>query len=373
MRVLIATGIYPPETGGPATFVPALAADWNARGWDVTVVTYGDANTLTSKFWKVDVVSRSGGPLLRYLRYALRVWKLAQGVDLVFLQGPVSDGLPGTIGALFAGCPTVLRVPGDFVWEGMQREQASAVLSLEAFLASKKPLKWRFVFWLESLVARRASRVITPSRYLQRLVQAWGVPEARGRVIYNTVELQKDLPAREELRASFGLKEGQTILFANARGVPWKRIDFLLEVLRELPASYELIHVGEGPEIARWKQYAIELGVANRVQFKGRVSYLDVQRWGRAADAFLLPSLYEGFPHVAVEAACQGLPCFLSDQGGNLEAGLVYPERVHILPYGDLRAWKEALLHLPPPLEPMLPEPFSLVAEAYAKIVQELV
>lgn len=371
MHVLIATGIYPPETGGPATFVPALAADWSSRGWEVTVVTYGDVQTKRSTDWKVEVVARAGGPIARYLRYINRVRVLAKQADIVFLQGPFSDGLPGTIGAIFAGRPTMLRVPGDFAWEGMQREQAAATQSLETFLVAVKPLKWRCIFWLESLIARRARAVVTPSRYLQKLATAWGVKEMRKQVVYNTVELDLNLPSRAVLRTECGFSENQKILLSNARGVPWKRVDFLLEVLRELPESYRLIHVGEGPEIARWKQVAIDLGVASRVEFLGRVPYLKVQQLARAADAFLLPSLYEGFPHVAVEAACHGLPCFLSDQGGNPEAGSQYPERIRILPYADNHAWRQALGEIPPVFEPIPPQPFAEVAEAYATILKQ--
>ncbi len=366
MRVVLATGIYPPETGGPATFVPALAADWQAQGMEVTVVTYGDERTDRSSTWNVEVVPRTGGVLFRYLRYALAVYRAARTADVVFLQGAFSEGLAGTIGAMLARRPTVLRVPGDFAWEGMQRERPSMVLSLESFLKSTKPLKWRLVFAIESWVARRAKRVITPSRYLKLVSSAWGVPSKRQCVIYNTVELETVFPSRAELRATLGLSSDRTILLSNARGAPWKRIDFLLEVLKELPATYQLVHIGEGPEVKRWKDYADKLGLGERVRFIGRVSYREVQRWARAADAFLLPSLYEGFPHVAIEAACHGLPCYLSDQGGNPEAGDLYPERIRILPYADQAAWVAALVKLLPTFEPIAPKPFSTVAQIYA-------
>lgn len=370
MRVLLATGIYPPETGGPATFVPALAAEWKARGMEVTIVTYGDERTHLSKEWLVEVVSRAGGVLVRYVRYALRVWRLARRADVVFLQGAFSEGLPGTIGAMLARRPTMLRVPGDFAWEGMQREGVSSAQALEQFLATKKPLKWRAVFAVESWVARRAKAVVTPSRYLQALAVAWKVREERRHVIYNTVRLEQNLPSREVLRRELGIAEGSVVLLVNARGASWKRVDFLLEILRVLPSQYVLVHVGEGPEIAAWKTRAEALGVAERVQWKGRVPYEDAQRWARAADALLLPSLYEGFPHVAIEAACHGTPCFLSDQGGNPEAAEAYPDRIRILPYAHLEAWKTALRTIPAPYASLSPESFSDVAQKYATVIR---
>lgn len=364
-RVLLATGIYPPETGGPATFVPALASEWTKRGFEVTVITYGDERTVRSPNWHVEVVSRTGGVLARYWRYFLRVKHLAKAADIVFLQGAFSEGFPGALAAKCVGVPTMLRVPGDFAWEGFQRERPTVALPLEQFLEQPKPWKWRLVFALESWVARSARCIVMPSRYLQTLARAWGVSETRQRVIYNTVEIAQ-LPPRTELRQRLKIPEDRVVLLTNVRGVPWKRVDFLLRVLAELPSQYHFVHIGEGPELSRWKDQVHDLKLEDRVTFCGRVPYSEVQIWSRAADAFVLPSLYEGFPHVALEAACQGTPCFVSDKGGNPEAHDAYPERIQVLPYDDFDAWLQALSHLPPHQEPLTPTPFAAVADAYA-------
>lgn len=367
MKIVLATGIYPPEIGGPATFVPALADDWCKRGLEIAVVTYGDAQTALGAGWPVEVVSRAGGPFLRYLRYAWCVARCARRMkaDVVFLQGPFSDGLPGTVGALMAGKPTALRVGGDFAWEGMQSAQPGNVQSLDVFLKSKKAFKWSMIFALESWVARRTSLVVTPSAYLQRLADAWGVKKDRQRVIYNTVEVESNLSTRHELRARFGIQESAQVLLAVARAAPWKRIDFLLEVLKDLPKTHQLVFLGEGPELGHWRALAKTLGLETRVRFEGRVSRRTVQEWALAADCFLLPSLYEGFPHVAVEMVSAGLPCFVSDQGGNPEAARLYPDQIQVLPYDQQAVWLQALQVLPARKAPIVPEPFTNVANAY--------
>ena len=371
MRVLLATGIYPPESGGPATFVPALAADWQKHGIEIAVVTYGDERTERSSACDVEVVSRAGGAFVRYVRFALRVWRAARYMkaDVVFLQGAFSEGLPGTIGAWLAGRPTVLRVPGDFAWESMQRE-TSSLLALEAFLKSSKPIKWRVIFWLESLVARHATAVIAPSRYLEQLLSAWGVRKANQHVIYNTVESAPALPSRTETRSALAFAPGARVLVCVARAVPWKRVDFLLDVLIRLPVTHQLVVLGDGPELDHWKALAKQAQLAARVRFEGRVSHQDVFRYLHAADAFVLPSLYEGLPHVALEAACLGRPCFLSDRGGNPEAQAMFPDRIRILPYAQIDVWVEALTSLPELLLPISPVPFAHVAEAYADTIK---
>ncbi len=73
MKILLATGIYPPDIGGPATYVRHLAQELTKRGTEVTVVTYGEVESGKWKVesgWKVFHVSKSGGPLLRWRRYA---------------------------------------------------------------------------------------------------------------------------------------------------------------------------------------------------------------------------------------------------------------------------------------------------------------
>ena len=370
MRILIATGIYPPESGGPATYSRALAASLVERGNQITVVTYGDAKAESAEAWTVRVISRSGGPLWRYLKYAWRVFFEARTADIVYLQGTVSEGLPATIGAILAGRPTAMRVPGDYAWEIYQQRVKNPEL-LDAFLQKRHSGRIRWLEHIERWTAKHASSVITPSEYLKRVAMSWGVPESKIHVVLNTVN---PLPSGGDptgVRSVYHL-EHATVLLSVARAVPWKGGKFLLRVLKQLPDSYYLVWAGDGPACLEWEAYAKELGIESRVFFLGRVSRNDLASWYHAADIFLLASGYEGYPFVVPEAASAGLPCLVSDKGGNPETKNDFPEYVEVLPYENEEAWLQALQTLPIKKNPAKLRPWSRVVDETFNTLQSV-
>lgn len=370
MRILLATGIYPPESGGPATYTRALAASLVERGHSVIVVTYGDAEAEASDSWAVCVVTRSGGPVLRYARYAWRVFIEARKADLVYLQGAVSEGLPGTLGARLAGRPTAMRVPGDYAWELYQQSTEDPEL-LDAFLQRRHSGRIGWLERIERWTAKRASVIITPSEYLKHVVMKWGIPAAKIHVVLNTVQ---PLPLGGDpalIRSSYHL-EHSLVLLSVARAVPWKGGRFLLRVLKQLPEAYHLVWAGDGPARLEWEAYAKELGIESRVFFLGRVSRADLASWYRAADAFLLASGYEGYPFVVPEAASVGLSCFVTDKGGNPETKNDFPDHVEVLPYEDEQAWIRALESLPERKPPANLRPWSLVVDETFTFLQNV-
>lgn len=343
MRILIAAGIYWPETGGPAVYARNFARACIERGHTVTVVTYGDQRTLAGgDGYPVHVVSRVGGPIVRYVRYIFRVYRLARQADVVYLQGGVSEGLPGTLGAVCARVKTVMRVPGDYAWEMSMQQSGARGELLDEFIQRSHGGTIGWYERIERWTARRARMVIVPSRYLERIVQLWGVPTERIQVIQSTIEPLRVSRSREEVRRVFACGD-QKVILTNVRAVPWKGVDFLIDVVARLPEAYVLVVIGEGPLLETWKQRAQDRGLASRVRFLGRVSREVVAEWNQAADVFVLPSGYEGYPHVVIEAVSMGLPCLVSDRGGNPETAQEFPEYVQVVPYQDHEAWVRAL------------------------------
>src|SRR3990167_5872357 len=112
MKVILATGIYPPAIGGPATYVAALARELDSKDIDVQGVSYGKASADP----KVTMVSLTGGSLLRWFRYAGALKKAAQGADAVIAFSSVSVGVP-LILAQLKHPKKILRLGGDFFWE----------------------------------------------------------------------------------------------------------------------------------------------------------------------------------------------------------------------------------------------------------------
>ena len=341
MNILIATGIYPPEIGGPATFVPAIVQRWVAAGHTVRVVTYGDAQTRRTDTWPVEVVRRNGGPVVRYVRYFFRVLRAARTADVVFAQGGVSEGLPAMAAACVRNVPCVVRIPGDYAWEmSMQRSGGGELL--DAFVRHRHSGVIRFYEWAERWVTGHARAVIVPSEYLKQIVGQWGVPESRISVVYNGIEPLPNSGLREETRRELGIG-AERMMLTVVRAVPWKGGDFLIPLLNRLPADVHLAIAGDGPSLDEWKQIADSQGVSSRVRFLGRVTRTEVARWMRGADVFVLASGYEGFPHVVYEAVSIGLPCVVSNKGGNPETKKLFPEHVEVCALGDADAWKAGI------------------------------
>jgi glycosyltransferase involved in cell wall biosynthesis len=125
------------------------------------------------------------------------------------------------------------------------------------------------------------------------------------------------------------------------RLVRWKRVDDVLRVLGEL-GDTTLSIVGSGPEEARLRGLVVELGLEERVELHGAVPAGETSRLLHESGVLVLPSSYEGMPHVVLEAFAAGVPVVASDAGGTPElvehgvSGLLYP-------CGQLRGLRRAI------------------------------
>jgi glycosyltransferase involved in cell wall biosynthesis len=102
-----------------------------------------------------------------------------------------------------------------------------------------------------------------------------------------------------------------------------KGFDEIIELmprLRELEPEIAYIAVGDGDDRPRLQAKAQELGVTDRVLFVGRVSEAEKQDYYRLADAYVMPSIWEGFGFVVLEALACGLPVVASSADGTQEA-----------------------------------------------------
>ncbi len=339
MNVLIATGIYPPESGGPSQYARGFALALKQREIPVSVLSYGTANSdQMEDGFRVSRVSRSGGPVIRYIRFFLQAYRMAKRHDVLFLQGSVSEGFPATIAAWLAGTPTVLRLPGDYAWEMAQ--QAGETDLLDVFLQKRHGGKIGWYERMERHSAKRAKQVIAPSRYLKTVAEKWGVPADHVQVILNAEHSLPEHLSREEARKKFYV-EGKVVCLTVVRAVPWKGVSELIAWWKELPESHVLVVGGDGPEYETWKKQAAPLG--ERVLFVGRLNRQELADWYRASDVFMLHSGYEGYPHVVAEAASIGVPCLVSDQGGNPETKDVFGDTITVLPFRNKEAWVNAL------------------------------
>jgi glycosyltransferase involved in cell wall biosynthesis len=127
-----------------------------------------------------------------------------------------------------------------------------------------------------------------------------------------------------------------------------KALPLALEALKETRAPARLTVAGDGPLKSEWEAYARELGVADRVQFLGSVSWVTMSKLFRESHAFVFTSLRDRFGTVVLEAMGHALPILTLDHNGvacfvPVDAGIKVPVTVPEQTVAELAAGIERL------------------------------
>lgn len=330
-RILIATGVFAPDIGGPATYSKLLADELPRRGIDVSVLSFRSVRHLPKAI-------RHGAYFMKALRASVRA-------DVVFAQDPVSVGLPALCATKILRKRFILKVVGDYAWEQycQRSEGIKNFLTLDEFQHTRCDRVTELRRSIQHFVARHAEKVIVPSAYLKTIIMQWGVPSEKIQVIYNACETPTVLESKEEVQKALGLK-GKVIV-SIGRLVPWKGflglIDITSKMLREIPGLV-LVIVGDGPQRADLEKHAEKLGVDSHVIFTGRAERENVWRYLTAADVFALNTAYEGFSHQILEAMALGTPIITTAVGGNVEV-IDNGENGVLVAYNDKEALTQGL------------------------------
>jgi len=174
----------------------------------------------------------------------------------------------------------------------------------------------------ESAVLAAADRVICATE-LERdsLRQLYGAGHDKVTVIPLGVDLDRFRPAgKQEARSALGLRDERIILFVG-RIEPLKGIDILINAASLLESEVECTVVVGGDdssqaEVAELRDLARDRGIEHRVAFVGAVDHETLPLYYNAADVCVVPSHYESFGLVAVEAMASGVPVVASRVGG---------------------------------------------------------
>jgi phosphatidyl-myo-inositol dimannoside synthase len=175
--------------------------------------------------------------------------------------------------------------------------------------------------------AERAALVTAVSRHTRyRFLGLARVEPWRVRVLPNTVDDRfAPGPKPDFLLERHGLR-GKTVLLTVGRlsaaehGKGHDRVIAALPTLAATRPGIVYVIVGEGDDRPRLEAMARTLGVADRVLFAGAVADAELPDYYRVADAFVMPSVQEGFGIVLLEAAASGLPVVAGDIDGSADA-----------------------------------------------------
>ena len=326
-RVVLATGIYPPDIGGPATYARELARELIENGVAVTVVTYARRNCElriancekqignSDDKWLIIRVPFAGGPLLRWWRYARALKNYGSDADIIYAFSSVSCGIPLWLAGLRKP-KKILRLGGDFLWE--RYTDLGGEKSLREFHENSF---WFLVFsfWMKRLL-NTFDYIVFSTRFQEEIYEKHYKRLPRHSVIENAAPSPNPLP----LRGARASKPHDPFrLLWMGRMVGFKNLPALIEAISDqrLATSVSMTLVGDGPLYSKLKAQSSKpraqsskLGVS--ITFHPPVHGDEKQKIFSEHDLLILPSLTEISPNVALEARAAGLPVLLTEETG---------------------------------------------------------
>jgi len=328
LNILVVTGIFPPDHGGPASYVPYIANALIERSHDVNIITLSEKLKCEKTYnFSLERIERNIFWPLRVIKTIFRIYLAAKKADVVYLNGLVLEGILAC--KFLSNKPVVIKVVGDLIWE-KARNKGKTSLSLDQFQQSKLPIKLSLLRALQSFYMRFADYLIVPSNYLGNLVKFWGVKSDRIFLVYNAVKSQP-----VSLQSSTTKKFD---LVTVARLVPWKGVAELMEIAGELGLS--LLIVGDGPLRKELEATASE----NKwnVVFMGNIPQSNVPDSIRLAKLFVLNSSYEGLPHIVLEAKLTNTAVLATSAGGTVET-INHDYDGWLIPVGDKEQLRDSI------------------------------
>lgn len=306
MRIVLPTGIFPPDIGGPASYVPRIAAALAARGHAVEVVTLADDPAAGGEFsFPVRRIRRGMARIPRMIRTVATIRQWARSADLIYANGLFIEA---AIAAALARKPLVMKIVGDWAWERAYNQRATDLPPAE-FNRARLSLRWELIKRLRTLVTRQAARIIVPSDFLKHLLGEWPVEEARIAVIHNALDpLPASVPPPGPPFRGFTLVTASRLI----------RLKNIAAIIRLVAARKDirLVIIGTGPEGGNLRQIAMDAGASDRVIFTGDLDGARLRGWLEASHLFVLNSIHEGLPHVILECFQAGVPVLATAVGG---------------------------------------------------------
>lgn len=351
MKILLVTGIYPPEIGGIATVAERAAAELLDAGFQISVIAYGAQDqTDIQNGVPVQRIGRNRFIVYRFMLYAWALSRSLKKGDTIIVLDAVSAGLPARLVCGIRGNSMVMRLGGERYWE-RAIEKGDVWCTLREFWRSPK-YKWRIFFakryysWLFSPV----KNLVVVSSLLKEVYRPLLKNSTDITIIENRYSRQVDTKHPSD--------RGATSIFTGlfvGRLTRVKNVFLLKEVVVQLQkqgVSMRLMCVGDGDLKQDFQRACQEYPAIECID---SCSSEEVIRYMKKVDVLLLPSITDIYPNVVIEALSVGLPVIMTDEHG-LEEG--FGGILHCSPF-RAQDWVAAIKYL-------------MEKEAYQKLRQSI-
>ena len=298
MKMVLVSGIYRPEIGGPATYIPSLAENLLSRNYNVEVVTLKDSIAVKqNEPWTVNYINRDQFLFTRFLKTVLLIFKKIKGADVIFANGLLQET---AIAGLLVRTRSVAKVVSDPVWERALNNNETS-LNVVDFNNSNLKFKHKLQRILLRWSLNRFGVVTCPSVQLKNIIENWGV--------YKPIEFIPNgvsLVTEKSTNTDFDL-------ITVCRLISLKNIDKIIRASVKTNTSVAV--VGSGPEEYNLRELVISLG--GKVTFFGQLDKNEVNKILLRSKIYLNLSDHEGLSFSLLEAMSSGLPSIVSNIQGN--------------------------------------------------------
>ena len=275
MKILIATGIYPPDIGGPATILEALANSLKEKGFSIQIITYSSVKEQSGDTDEIFRIVKS--KFFSRWQYLWQMFKLSRQADLIYVTDTYSVGYFAYLIKKITGKKYIVRFAGDGAWEmavarGWTQDY---IVDFQDKVYNSKitRLKKR-----RQKILVNANKVIAVSHFMAMVAQKIGVDKNKIKVIYNSVDFIKDSSVKldkvEQIKKQYG--QNAKLIVSACRLTSWKGIDGIIKSLpniRQKIGNINFLILGDGPEMENLKNLADKLGLAHNVYFLGIIKH----------------------------------------------------------------------------------------------------
>lgn len=300
MRVVLISGIYPPDIGGPATNIPIFAEHLISKNHSVTVITLkkSDVEPQIGK-WPIIYVNRDSILVLRFFKSLISILRKSFSADAIFANGLIQE-----TGIALALRPkkSVAKVVSDPVWERATNRKETQ-LGVEDFNKSQLRLKHKLQRKLLTWSLNKFDAITCPSLQIKLVIESWGV---RKKVVLIPNGVSENVIEN---------KKSTYDLVTVSRLINLKNIDKMIIASRETRSS--LVIVGSGPDEIYLKQLAKSINA--KVTFIGELCHHEIPKILSSSKIYLNLSSHEGLSYALLEAMACGLPSIVSNIPGNTQ------------------------------------------------------
>ena len=320
MDILITVGIFPPDIGGPASFVPNIAKYLINKGHNVKIICLSDKEHLT---YKDDInvirINRNSPIIFRWLKTIVKIYSNSKKSDLIFVNGL---GTETTIANLFIRKKVIRKIVGDPVWERVYNKNLIDE-SFDDFQENNHGLSISLQKMIRNWSINKSNLIITPSQHLKNFIDKIGF-DKNIFVINNGVSIKQ--------LNKVVLENNIIQLLVVSRLVSQKNIDSIIKAVKVMENENIILNiVGDGSEINNLKLLVKKYELDKKINFIGKIENTKLNEYLKNADIFIQASDYEGLPHSILEAMNFEIPILSTDVGGcsvlfnNGERGYIIP------------------------------------------------